>query len=84
MFTLPPKMISFYKKNKKDYLSKYKSQFVLIKNDNFLGNYTTENEAYNAGVEKFGTEPFLIKQVIEEDETDDVPSLTIGIIHASI
>lgn len=78
------KEISFFEKNKQDYLSKYKDQFVLIKGEQFLGSYTTETEAYTAGVEKFGNEPFLIKQVIEKEEGISFPALTVGAINVSL
>ena len=49
-----------------------------------MGSYTTETEAYTAGVEKFGNEPFLIKQVIEKDEEISFPALTVGAINVSL
>lgn len=71
----------FYDAHKQEYVKVYKNQFVLIKDENFIGAFTTEAEAYKAGVEHFGNQPFLIKQVVENDGTVSFPALTVGAIH---
>ncbi len=78
------KELNFYSKNKKDYLKTYKGQFVLIKGTKFIGAFTTEAEAYKSGVGQFGNEPFLIKQVVDEDQVVDIPALTVGVINVSL
>jgi len=70
--------LEYYQKNKQEYLKLYKGQFVLIKGEDFAGAFTTDAEAYKAGLEKFGNEPFLIKQVLDDDGTVSYPALTIG------
>ena len=72
--------LEYFQKNKQEYLKLYKDQFVLIKGENFAGSFTTEAEAYKAGLEKFGNVPFLIKQVLDDDGTVSYPALTIGIL----
>ena len=42
-------------------------QFVLIHEDEIAGPYRTEDEAYEAGCTKYGTEPFLV-MLVEEHE----------------
>jgi hypothetical protein len=73
--------VQFYQKNKDEYLKLYKGQFVLIKGEKFIGVYTTDAEAYKAGLEQFGNQPFLIKQVLEDDTKVSYPALTIGAIN---
>jgi hypothetical protein len=75
--------LEYFQKHKQEYLKLYKGQFVLIKGEQFAGTYTTEAEAYKAGLEKFGNEPFLIKQVLDDDGTVSYPALTVGMIHVS-
>jgi hypothetical protein len=53
--------LEYFQKHKQEYLKLYKNQFVLIKGEKFAGAFTTEAEAYQAGLEKFGNEPFLIR-----------------------
>jgi hypothetical protein len=72
--------LEYFQKHKQEYLNLYKGQFVLIKGEEFAGSFTTEAEAYKAGLEKFGNQPFLIKQVLDDDGTVSYPSLSIGLI----
>ena len=72
--------LEYFQKHKQEYLNLYKNQFVLIKGEKFAGAFTTEAEAYQAGLEKFGNEPFLIKQVLDDDGTVSYPALMVGMI----
>jgi len=72
--------LEYFQKHKQEYLKLYQGQFVLIKGEKFAGAFTTEAEAYQAGLEKFGNGPFLIKQVLDEDGTVSYPALTVGMI----
>ena len=72
--------LEYFQKHKQEYLKLYKSQFVLIKGEVFAGAFTTDAEAYQAGLEKFGNEPFLIKQVLDEDGTVAYPAFTVAMI----
>jgi len=78
------KEIKYFKSKKSEFLKTYLNQFVLIKDEELIGSYTTEAEAYKAGVEKFGNEPFLIKQVMEKEETISFPALMVGAINVSL
>jgi hypothetical protein len=73
--------LKFYQKNKREYLKLYKGQFVLIKGEKFDRAFTTDAEAYKAGLEQFGNQPFLIKQVLEDDTKVSYPALTVGAIN---
>jgi hypothetical protein len=73
--------LNFYNKRKEELLRVYKGQFVLIKGEKFIGAYTTDAEAYKAGLEQFGNHPFLIKQVLEDDTNVSYPALTVGAIN---
>ena len=73
--------LQFYEKNKQEYLKLYKGQFVLIKGEKLVGAFTTDAEAYKAGLEQFGNKPFLIKQVLEGDTKVSYPALTVGAIN---
>ncbi len=73
--------LNFYNKRKEELLRVYKGQFVLIKGEKFIGAYTTDAEAYKAGLEQFGNHPFLIKQVLEDDAKISYPALTVGAIN---
>lgn len=72
--------LEYFQNHKQEYLKLYKNQFVLIKGEEFAGAFTTEAEAYQAGLEKFGNEPFLIKQVLDDDGSVSYPALMVGMI----
>lgn len=76
--------LEYFQKHKQEYLQYYKGQFVLIKGEQFGGSYTTEAEAYKAGLDKFGNVPFLIKPVLDKDETVSYPALTIGVLNVRL
>jgi len=78
------KELKYYEKNKKEFLKTYKGQFVVIKDNKLIGSYTTEIEAYRAGVEGFGTASFLIKRVVDQEPSVDIPALTTGAINVSL
>lgn len=78
------KELKFFEKNKKNYLKQYKNLFVLIKEEEFGGAYTNEQEAYKNGIEKYGNVAFLIKQVTEKEAEVNFPALTVGLINVNI
>lgn len=74
--------LKYYLDQKVELLTHYKGQFALIKDAGLEGTFTTHEEAFSAGVEKFGNVPFLIQHIQEEDEFIQHPSLTVGLISA--
>lgn len=78
------KEIAFYNKNKKEYLKTHKDKFLLIKGEELFGAFDSQEEAYKVGVEKFGSEAFLIKKVADEEQSASIPALTVGVINASL
>ena len=41
-------------------------------------------DAYKEGVKRYGNQPFFIKKVVEVEQTEKIPSLILGIIHADL
>ena len=75
--------LQYFANQKTTLLETYEGQFVLVRGTELAGAYTTEQEAYEAGLARFGNEPFLIKRVVrEEDETAHFPALVLGVLHA--
>ena len=66
--------LEYFQQHRQEYLKYYKGQFALIKDQQLAGTYTTEVEAYAAGLEKFGNVPFFIRQVLDTDETVSYPT----------
>jgi len=78
------KELEFFKSQYKELISHYKNQFVLIAGDKLLGSFTTDSEAYEAGLEQLGNQPFLIKKVIKDEDIDRAPALVLGLLNASL
>jgi hypothetical protein len=62
------KEFEFYKKNQADLVSKYKGKFIVIKDQDVFGVYSTEIEAYQEAQKKLELGSFLIQKV-EEGES---------------
>jgi len=43
-------------------------KYVLIRGDELFGVYPTQNEAIEAGYDRFGVVPLLAKQIVEREE----------------
>lgn len=78
------KELKYFESKKSEFLKTYENQFVLIKGEKLIGSFTTPAEAYKKGVEVYGNEPFLIKQVLKTESAADLPALTVGVINASL
>ncbi len=78
------KELQYFEKIKADLLKTNKGQFALIKGEELLGTFSTMEEAYKQGVDRFGVEPFLIKQIVEIEEKQKIPALTSYLIHANL
>jgi hypothetical protein len=51
-----------------DLLLERKGEYVLIKGEEIVGYFPDEDSALEAGAERFGTEPALVKQIAEFEE----------------
>ena len=71
-----------FESRRAELLKYYKGQIALVKGGELIGTYTTTAEAFTEGVRLFGSQPFLLKQVEEQDETVSIPALSVGAISA--
>lgn len=62
------KEISYYKKVKKDLLSKHKDEYVLISEEKVLGTFTKEEDAIANGYQKSQKIPFLVRKISHKEE----------------
>lgn len=74
----------FYLKVKADLLKQNRGKFALIKEETLVGTFDTDQDAYKAGLEKFGNVPFLIIRIQEGDERTWIPVLSMGLLNASL
>lgn len=76
--------LAYYNENKGSLLEHHKNQFVVIGENRLIGAFTTEQEAYEAGLRELGNVSFLIKRVTEEEEVVRFPALSLGTINANL
>jgi hypothetical protein len=74
--------LTYFESIKEELLRHNAGQFAVIKGDRLLGTYTTDREAFQAGVKEFRLEPFLLKHVVETEEVIQYPALAVGAVHA--
>lgn len=76
--------LHFFEEQKDELLKHYEGQFALIKGTSFSGAFTTEAEAYQAGINLFGNVPFLIKRVKREETVAHIPAYVLGMINVPV
>lgn len=65
-----------------EWLQTHPGKFVLVVGEELVGVFDTPKQAYEAGIQRFGNIPMLIRQVRPDDETTFLPALTLGLIYA--
>jgi len=76
--------LEFFEKIRAKLLETNEGQFALIKGEEFIEAFTTEEQAYIAGVQKYGVDSFLIKKIRKEDMVHSIPALHAGLFNAHI
>ena len=62
------KEYDFYKKNEKEFLSKYLNKYVIIKDEQLISNFADHEQALNFALEKFEPGTFLLHFVKPHDD----------------
>ena len=79
MVNILSKEIETYEKNKQMLLKESSGKYVLIKNDQIVNIFDTYADAVKVGIDKFGNSPFLVKQILEIEPTQNFTSNLIRI-----
>lgn len=69
---------AFFEKNRDEYLARFKGLFLLIKGTELFGAFPTAHAAYVEGLRRFGLEPFVVKQVLEQEPIAFVPIFSLS------
>ncbi len=76
--------IEFFESQKEALLSTHEGQFALVADRRLVGVYTTQEEAYQAGLRLLGNRPFLIRQIRSQEPPLQAPVLFVGIDLGSV
>jgi hypothetical protein len=66
--------LSWFESNRKFIASSYQGQWVLIKDQAIKGAYPSSSAAMTAGYQMFGSQPFVVKQALAEEQVHQVPT----------
>ncbi len=72
----------YYGEHLEEWLKRYSGRVALVKGDELVGVYNTEDEALTEGARRFGRESFLVRRVVPTQEEIRIPALTLGLLNA--
>jgi len=75
----------FYESKRAEFLKKYSGKVLLIRGEERIGVFDSEQQAYEEGVNRFGNEAFLVIRVVpqEKEVIATFPALYTGVIYAT-
>jgi hypothetical protein len=76
--------LATFSRMKEELLAVHRGKFALIHGEDFIGAFDSAENAYKDGLVKFGRNPFLVKLIIEQEETYRNFALSSGLMHARI
>lgn len=65
--------VQYFEAHRNEWVKQYPNLYVLIKGAALVGVYPDAETAHREGVNKFGMEPFLVKQVLPIDPVNVAP-----------
>ncbi|MBI3193329.1 MAG: hypothetical protein HYZ34_02550 [Ignavibacteriae bacterium] len=73
----------YFEIHRTEWLSQHVGKFVLVKNEELIGIFDTQQDALVDGARRFGNDSFLVRQVEESEHLVYIPALTLGILRAN-
>ena len=74
--------LDHYARNEEDLKRSAPGKFVLIKHNEIIGTFDTQDAALTEGTRRFGLEPYLVRQIGVPTEKLQIPALVLGLINA--
>lgn len=62
----------------------HSGHFALVKGEELHGTFSTFQQAFEAGVQLFGRDSFLVKQILDEEPLAIYPALQMGLVNAHL
>jgi hypothetical protein len=72
----------YYAANEPEWLKTDAGRFVVVKGEDLVGVYASQDEALAAGAARFGLSSFLVRRIGDGEQTVTVPALTLGLLRA--
>lgn len=74
----------YFQRRRSEFLDEHEGKYALIKGEECFGFYDDLRAAYKAGVQQFGIEAFLIKEVSREEQLHELPAHYLGLLNAPV
>ncbi len=68
-----------YERHRDELLGQAEGKFALIHEDQVIGVYHAKPDAISQGYERFGSVPFLVKQILKVETPQDFVSNHLGV-----
>jgi hypothetical protein len=76
--------IQYFEKHKAELLANHEGKFVVICGEHLLGAYDTLENAYNAAIQAFGDQQFLVRKATSSEQNLTNLALMHGLINAHL
>lgn len=76
--------LRFFGNHQSEWKAKYPGKFILVKGEELINTFNRSEDAVAAGIQAFGTEPFLVRSVDQTEEGLFIPALAFGILQADV
>ncbi len=67
----------YYAEHLSEWLNRHAGRVALIKGQQLVGVYDTENDAMSDGARRFGATSFLVRRIIPIQQEVSIPALTL-------
>jgi hypothetical protein len=74
---------AYFAAHEQEWMKSHCGSFVVVKDENLVGVFSSFDEALTVGAHRFGLQPFLVRQLGSVQEKISIPALTLGILHAN-
>lgn len=74
--------LAYFNAHRSEWLAHYAGKFALIRGEELVGTFSSFPEAYSAGVDRFGSDQFLVRQIVANDPQQSVPALVASALFA--
>lgn len=72
----------FFAEHRSEWKKAHTGKFVLVKGRQLIGTFNRAEDAVAEGARRFGTEPFLVRNVEQSEDEVYIPALALGILNA--
>lgn len=75
---------SFFDAHVGEWLPQHENRFALIKGEQIVGFFNSNEEALVEGARRFGLSSFLVRPVAARQDVINAPALALGLIEATL